>query len=355
MTPYYDEDGVTIYHGDCRDVLLELGDSSVSAVVTDPPYFKVLDEAWDKAWGSADEFLAWLGSAVDECARAMAPNASLYCFASPHMAGRVECMVRERLHVLNHIVWHKAGAPGRAGQTCKEALRSFWPSSERIIFAEQYGADNMAKGEAGYVAKCDELRGFVFEPLRSYLAGEMERAGWTVQTVNQAWRDQGRGTGGMAGHWMTTSQWTLPTARNYAWLRELFNADGGEYLRKDYEYLRKDYEELRKDYEELRRPFTVTAEVPHTDVWEFAPPPVGDGRHPCEKSVAMLMHIIGASTRPGDLVLDPFMGAGSTLVAASRMGRRAIGIELDEHWCEVAAKKLQQRELFGSDTTTSNL
>lgn len=65
--------------------------------------------------------------------------------------------------------------------------------------------------------------------------------------------------------------------------------------------------------------------------------PVGNKRHPTEKPVSLSYKHITNTTDPGDLVLDPMCGSGSTLVAAKRAGRRAIGIEIDEAICKGAA------------------
>ena len=66
--------------------------------------------------------------------------------------------------------------------------------------------------------------------------------------------------------------------------------------------------------------------------------PTGDKRHKTEKPASLIYKHITNATDPGDLVLDPFMGCGSTLVAAKRAGRRAIGIEITESLCEEAAR-----------------
>lgn len=63
--------------------------------------------------------------------------------------------------------------------------------------------------------------------------------------------------------------------------------------------------------------------------------------HPTEKPVDLMAHYIANSTAPDDLVLDPFMGSGSTLVAAARLGRRAIGIEQDPRWFDVACARVR--------------
>ena len=160
-----------LLHGDCLAFMRTMPAASVNLIFVDPPYFKVKAEAWDRQWDKPAGFLAWIGELADEWRRILAPNGSLYCCASPRMQARVECVIAERFEILNSIVWAKDGH-GRHSQACKEDLRSYFPNTERIIFAEQRGADSMAMGESGYEAQCEKLRGFVFEPLRAYIVGE---------------------------------------------------------------------------------------------------------------------------------------------------------------------------------------
>lgn len=67
--------------------------------------------------------------------------------------------------------------------------------------------------------------------------------------------------------------------------------------------------------------------------------------HPCQKPISLLSYLISKTTSAGDLVLDPFMGSGGTLRAAKDLGRRAIGIEVEERYCEIAVRRLQQSVL----------
>jgi DNA modification methylase len=67
--------------------------------------------------------------------------------------------------------------------------------------------------------------------------------------------------------------------------------------------------------------------------------------HQTQKPLALIGAILEVVSAPGLLVLDPFMGSGTTLVAAKEGGRRAIGIELDEKYCEIAARRLEQEAL----------
>lgn len=63
--------------------------------------------------------------------------------------------------------------------------------------------------------------------------------------------------------------------------------------------------------------------------------------HPTQKSEKMLARILLASTNPNDFILDPFVGSGTSLVAAHKLGRRGLGIEIDEEYCLLAARRLE--------------
>lgn len=67
----------------------------------------------------------------------------------------------------------------------------------------------------------------------------------------------------------------------------------------------------------------------------------GRAEHPTPKPPPLIELLVEYSTRPGDLVVDPFCGGGATLVACARQGRRAVGIEVDERWCEASARALE--------------
>ena len=332
MSIYYQDENVTLYHGDSIEVLPSL-DAPVAALLTDPPYFKVKDDEWDNQWDKASDFLGWMGEWLDLCKPLLAPNGSVWVFASPALTSSVERVVADRFRPLNSIRWVKEAGWHQKSEL--EAARRFLTPWEGIVFAEQY--------HDVYGEQSKALHKEVFAPLGRYIQTERERAGWTRSDLEVAlgYASKGDPTRGTALCYRWEEGSSLPTADAYERMRDILNGSGGDYLRRE-------YEDLRREYEDLRRPFTITDRALSTDVWTYPTVAPYPGKHPCEKPLVMVEHMIRVSTRPGDTILDPFAGSGTTLRAAANLGRKAIGVELDERYCEVIAKRLDQYALdFG--------
>lgn len=87
-------------------------------------------------------------------------------------------------------------------------------------------------------------------------------------------------------------------------------------------------------------------------VWTVTPERRKPDGHPAPFPVEIPSRCIRLSTWPGETVLDPYMGSGSTLVAAKRFGRRAVGVERSERYCEIAAQALEAEALLGFEPGT---
>jgi site-specific DNA-methyltransferase (adenine-specific) len=92
-------------------------------------------------------------------------------------------------------------------------------------------------------------------------------------------------------------------------------------------------------------PLAELADVYPGSVITVASEPHTTRLHPTQKPVALLEHLLRVVPGSDRVVLDPFMGSGSTLVAAKAHGQRAIGIEAEEKWCEIAANRCRQEVL----------
>ena len=329
-----------IYQGEAIEEMTKLPDNSINLILVDPPYYKVKNEAWDHQWDNPIEFLKWIGRLCEQWQRILKPNGSLYCFASPKMVTRVECKIGEYFNVLNNIRWVKDA--GWHNKNDKEELRSLLSPWEACIFAEPRGDQ--------YEDESKALHKEVYAPIGRYIQLERERAGLTRNDVEVGLgfvssSDPTRGTA-LCYRWEEGS--SLPTKDTYQKLQKFMNRNNGneflrkeyEDLRKEYEFLRKEYEDLRKEYEELRRPFSVSSDVHCTDVWDFPTVQYYEGKHPCEKPIEMLRHIISASSRPDDLVLDCFGGSCKVADACIQLDRRYIIIEKEAEYVRMARKRV---------------
>lgn len=284
-----------LHHNDCLLLLRKLEDNSIDLIATDPPYYRVKSAAWDNQWHSRAEYLKWMGSVFAEYARVLKPTGSLYVFANPYLGSHIELEIERHFNVLNHLVWRKPS--GRFNGANKESLRKYFPQSERIIFAES-----------------SKTRPFPYSPILDYLKDGIKSASLKRADIHRLTNTQ------MYNHWFGKSQFSLLSERHYKMLQKV-----APKLSKPYSKVHTEYLQLRRN--RGRRTFNMNRDKAYTDVWDFSVVNPYKGKHPCEKPAALMEHIISTSSNEGDIVLDTFLGSGSTAKAAHKLGRSFIGCE----------------------------
>lgn len=313
--PVYEKNGVTLYHGDTLELLPQLEISGQRHLITDPPYYGVKSDDWDNQWKSEKEFLDWTENWFTSAVSLMGAASSIWVFASPKMSAPVEVMMRDHVNVLNSLRWVKDA--GWHKRQSVEAARRFMTPWETMIFSEI----NKAEEEAG-------------ESVRNYLRDELAQAGLTGNYISSLWRQEKGTKSNTTGHWFSRSQWRLPNEEQYDWLRS-----------KVPQKYQRELSSLKEEVLDNTRIFNVEEEF-ITGVIDFPTVPPRKGKHPCEKPQELLRWMINSSTRPGDVIIDPFAGSGSTLLAAQSLGRRVVGIEAEDDYCEKIIQQLESFRLF---------
>lgn len=235
MKPYYEQDGITIYLGDCRDILPTLKPGSIDLVLTDPPY-----QSLDVQVSSG----------------------------TTTRLARLDELGGKRLASSNGKRWFDT--------LSTESLDDVWIQCQRVL--------------------TDTGALYVFADVKSGL--ELFPS---LSPANVLVWD--KGSLGMGYNWRRMHEWIAFCPMSKHRLRS--KAMG--------------------------------------DILRFSG--VSEKQHPTEKPTGILKKIMLNSTDKDELVLDPFMGTGSTLRASLDLGRRAIGIEISEAYCEIAARRLQQSVL----------
>jgi adenine-specific DNA-methyltransferase len=345
-------DNISLYRGDNREVMAALKDRSIDTIIADPPYLNVLKKSeWDRVWKTREDYLAFMTGQLAAYQRLLKLNGSFFIFAFPHMAAHISVETDKYFNILNHIVWEKISG-GRASRNVKENLRSLVSLTERIIFAEHKWA-HYTTPDNEYINKTTELRTACFSEIRDYLRDEILRSGVSKKEIGKFLGISPKSR--LIGHYMENTQWIMPTREKYEQMRDCLNQLGNN----GSDYLKRDYDDLKRDYDDLKRPFFLTNQDQYGDVWRFNTAQFEKMQHPAQKPIALLLYMLKIATRPSCLILDPFMGSGTTGVAAAQMGRPFIGIEQDSKYFEIAVQRisaaLAQPRLFVYNKQEPNL
>jgi site-specific DNA-methyltransferase (adenine-specific) len=247
MTPYYDEDGITIYHGDCREILPQLEPESITLLWTDPPY------------------------------------------GHSNMNGDLQSA--------------RVGVRG-ARQKAAVPIRNDSSEDMREVVDAALGlAVPLLRRDCCCCCCC--CGGGGPRPTFAWLAERMDRDGLSF-FHSLIWDKTARGPG---------MGWRF----------------------------RRDHEMIMVAHRTGGRLSWFDKDLAVSNIFRDRPPM--DREHPNEKPLEMVSKFIGLTTNENDLILDPFMGSGTTLRAAKDLGRKCIGIEIEEKYCEIAVKRLAQAVL----------
>ena len=299
--------------GDSLALLRQIPSHSVSLILTDPPYHatKKRNIYGDRAFAEDRDYVDWMAEYAIEWRRVLQNNGSLFCFCDSSMSGKLDVLFSKNFNVLSHIVWTKPNDPGFdgwKGKMKKEALRQWYPHSERILFAEPAVEDNLFRS-----------------PFATFLRKARKKSGLSMHQLTAR-----IGAHGKVNHGGAVSNWedgrNTPSRDQYEKMRQALMATGK-------------VEEM-PPYENVIRPFVMDASREFTDVWTFPSVRPYKGKHPAEKPTAMLEHAIEATTFPGDIVLDCFGGSGSTAEAALRLGRRSVSLEIETQWVRAITERI---------------
>lgn len=303
-----------VAEGDSLALLRSLPTHSVSLILTDPPYHSTKKQNiyGDTAFAEDQHYLEWMEEYSSEWRRVLKPNGSLFCFCASSMSARLDVMLSKQFNVLSHVVWTKPNDPGFdgwKGKMKKEALRQWYSHSERILFAEPAVDGNLFRSPfAELLRDCRRQAGLSMHELTAII-----------------------GAHGQVNHGGAVSNWeagrNTPSRDQYEKMRAAIVATGKV--------------KSMPPYEDAIRVFSMDASKEFTDVWTFPSVRPYKGKHPAEKPAVMLEHAIEATTYPGDVVLDCFAGSGSTALAALKLGRRAVAMEIEHKWVSVIADRVQ--------------
>jgi site-specific DNA-methyltransferase (adenine-specific) len=299
--------------GDSLELLRLMPAHSVSLILTDPPYHvtKKQNIYGDTHFEEDNHYLEWLEKYAIEWRRVLRPNGSLFCFCDSSMAARLEVMFLKNFNVLSSIVWTKPNDPGFdgwKGKMKKESLRQWYSHSERIIFAEPAVEGNLHRSSFAQFLR--EVR--IQSELSQHQLTEMIGA---YGKVNH---------GGAVSNWEAGRN--TPSPEQY---EKICSA-----------ILSTNKVSFMPLYQDIIRIFNIDGTKEFTDVWNFKSVRPYKGKHPAEKPLDMLEHAIAATTFSGDIVLDCFAGSGNTVLAALKLGRRAIAMEIDAKWTEAINSRL---------------
>ena len=286
--------------GDCLAQLRRLPERCIDLVILDPPYWKVVGESWDFQWRTEEDYRQWCREWFAEIARVCKRSASVYLFGYlRNLVYLFHDIIALGFEFRQEIIVDKGikSIAGRKTSTYKQ-----FPNTTETIFF------------------------FVFDAkpaIRQCLLQRAEELGLDAKTINARLGVKSNGGG----------VWSLYTGENI--LAQVPTLEMWQRLEKVLDFQAPD---------DLKG-FVFEPQMGLTNVWQDIDFYAEERIHRTQKPLRLIERLVSASSRPGQVVLDPFAGSGSAAVAAKRLDRRFICIEIDPEMAKKASERLREQPL----------
>ncbi|OGH40689.1 MAG: DNA methylase [Candidatus Levybacteria bacterium RIFCSPLOWO2_01_FULL_37_26] len=285
--------------GDALEELKKLPSHSVDLIIADPPYWKVVNEKWDYKWRTENDYIYWCKQWVQELARVIKKTGSFYLFGYFRiLAYLIPEIERENFSLRQQIIINK-GIKTISGRATKN-YKMFPNVTESILF---FAYNNQPE-------------------IKKFLLERQKEKGLSAKEINDAMEVKSNG-GGL---------WSLYTGENI--LAQIPTREQWEKLQKILDF--------KKPYSEVN--FVFNAQMGFTDVWDDLDFYKEKRYHPTQKPVRLIERLIIASSNESMIILDPFIGAGSTAIACVNLNRNYIGIDVDEKYVKVSEQRIKEAQ-----------
>ena len=291
-----------IITGDAIEELCKLPDESVDLIVADPPYWKVINEKWDYQWRKEHEYVDWSQKWFAESYRVLRKGGSFYLFGYFRMLALLLQPLQMIGFELRQQIIIDKGMRSVSGRATKN-YRMFPNVTESVLF--------LIKDSKPFI--------------KQFLKERQQALGYSSKEINDKLGVKSNG-GGM---------WSIYTGENVC--EQVPTRELWEKLQRVLKF--------DLPYEAVSMVFN--AQMGLTDVWTDIDFYKEERYHPTQKPLNLIQRLILASSDEGMIVVDPFVGSGSTAVAAKSLKRKYLGIELDPKYSEITLIRLENLDRNG--------
>ncbi len=287
-----------IYNEDCiKGMHSKVDDESIDLIIADPPYFKVISEKWDYLWRTEQDYYEWSNQWFKEAARVLRKGGSFYLFGYFRMLSYLLPILESNGFKLRQQIILNKGIQAVSGRATKK-YKMFPNVTESILFLYK------------------DSKPFV----KQFLKQRQKELGFTSKYINEKLGVKSNG-GGM---------WSIYTGNNIC--KQLPTPELWDKLQ----------EILQFEYPYNKLAQTYNAQMGLTDVWDDINfyEEKNERIHPTQKPLKLINRLINASSNPQNLVLDPFMGSGTTALSCLINSRNYIGFETDTTYYNKSLERL---------------